>query len=151
VLEEDSSGMILGIDDEEWAHLIDYGFADQVNNSPLVIVLRGVNPDSLQAVTKSNINSPYAYFNPITITDSDYVLPVAVSAFTSNLTGFTISSGSDEILQQVVDNKNYAHCLSAAVLRKPGVSGSYTETTWTLTSTSTSDACATAIIKLSPL
>jgi len=151
VLEEDSSGMILGIDDEEWARLIDYDWSDQVNNSPLVIVLRGVNPDTLQAVTKSNINSTYAYFDPITITDSDYVLPIAVSSHTSNSSSFTISNGYDEILQQYVDNRNYQHCLSAAVLRKPGVSGSYTETTWTLANTSTADACAAAIVKLSPL
>ena len=154
VLEEACSGIILGIDDEEWAMIIDsqtYGFYDQVNNSPLAMVLRGVNPDSLEAVTKSNTNSSYAYFDPITITDSDYVLPVAVSASQSSIPTFTISSGYDELLEQYVDNRNEAHCLSAAVLRKPGVSGSYTETTWTLSNTSTTDASATAIIKLSPL
>ena len=88
---------------------------------------------------------------PITIQDVDYVLPVAVSASQSSIPACTISSGYDELLEQYVDNRNEAHCLSAAVLRKPGVSGSYTETTWTLSNTSTTDASATAIIKLSPL
>ena len=147
VLDHDSSGMYLGMDGDQYHSLT----VASMNPAAIAFVLRGVDPDSISAVTRTASNTAYATFNPIEITSSDYILAVGYSG--ANFSSLTHTLPSD-FINSASQNTNYKsgnNTLASVLLRKPEVSGSYTETTWQTSADNSAYTNATCAIKLTPL
>jgi PPE-repeat protein len=118
-----------------------------------VFVVRGVDPGSISAIKSDTANTRNVYFNPINISDSDYVLCVGTTGSNSLQPNdsFSISSGYIDSVSMLNDIYTGIDTRSAAILRKPGTSGAYTEPTWTHPSSGSADSSCGCVIKLSPL
>jgi hypothetical protein len=150
VLQTDSSAIPLCIDDDNYGYYANYY---NLNPASLAFVVRGVDPSSISAKAAATANTRNVYFSSINISDSDYVLCVGTTGSNSlqPTDSFSISGGYIDIVSQLNDRYTGIDTRATAILRKPGTSGAYTETTWTHPSSGSADSSCGCVIKLSPL
>tara|TARA_R110002153_G_scaffold58180_1_gene159602 strand:- start:204 stop:944 length:741 start_codon:yes stop_codon:yes gene_type:complete len=148
VLTTASKGMLIG-----FLNNMANNYSSPVN---FLYVVRGVDPNSITSFEETRrTTTAKPTFPAIDISSNDYILAMTASGSNNNnYLPFLPSAGYDDFVSQAsggLGNANYK-VASGILLRKPGVSGSYTEPTWNISGTNQTVFTNTSlVIKLSPL
>tara|TARA_R110002153_G_C13290955_1_gene494867 strand:+ start:1224 stop:1964 length:741 start_codon:yes stop_codon:yes gene_type:complete len=146
VVTEASKGMLIGFN-----KVIPNNYTSPTT---FLYVVRGADPSSIASVERTRrTNTARPTFPSIDISSNDYILAMTASgANTTTYLPFVPSAGYDD---SVILGSNLGstgrRVSSGILLRKPGVSGSYTEPTWSLSGTDqTYFTNVSLVMRLSP-